>query len=460
MNVFRLFVLGAAVALCAHASGLEVPSRQQVSTPAPADVVQPSDSPPVRAEGRELARQILSDKDLRYVLDRAKAVVKTGFNAGDGYGEVWIRDFATFIELSCDVCDRNDIRENLLMFFRFQGEDGSIIDGFIPAANGNVAYQYIRKPNIPDFLGHKNTVETDQESSLIHAVYRYVRRTGDRSILDVSVDGRNVLARMELAMDFLLQKRYSKRHGLLWGATTADWGDVQPEHAWGVVLDQSSHKAVDVYDNAMFLIAVSNYLSLVGDDREKVARWETVHQNVAKNVRRFLWDEKDQKFIPHLYLNSSPFPEDFDERRIYYHGGTAMAIAAGLLSKEEIKVSLAKMVDNVRKSGAASIGLTLCPVYPKGFFKNPSMAPYSYQNGGDWTWFGGRMIQTLIHHGFVEEAYRELRPMLTRVRKNNGFYEWYTVDNHPRGSGTFRGSAGVLAKSIEMLLTWASATGK
>ena len=37
------------------------------------------------------------------------------------------------------------------------------------------------------------------------------------------------------------------------------------------------------------------------------------------------------------------------------------------------------------------------PPYPEGFFKNPQMrSPYSYQNGGDWCWFGGRMIQALI----------------------------------------------------------------
>ena len=103
------------------------------------------------------------------------------------------------------------------------------------------------------------------------------------------------------------------------------------------------------------------------------------------------------------------------------------------------------------------IGLTIYPPYPEGFFKNPSMKPYSYQNGGDWTWFGGRLIQTLIDHGFVEEAYRELLPMVARVQANDGFYEWYSVDNQPRGSGTFRGSAGVLGKAIEMLIAWAKA---
>jgi hypothetical protein len=136
---------------------------------------------------------------------------------------------------------------------------------------------------------------------------------------------------------------------------------------------------------------------------------------------------------------------------IYYHGGTAVAIEANLLSKEEIKISLDKMVANVKASGAGSIGLTLYPPYPEGSYKNKSMYPYGYQNGGDWTWFGGRMIQQLIKNGFIEEAYEQITPMVKRVKDNDGFFEWYSVDNKPKGSGTFRGAAGVLHKAIVML---------
>ena len=85
------------------------------------------------------------------------------------------------------------------------------------------------------------------------------------------------------------------------------------------------------------------------------------------------------------------------------------------------------------------------------------MVPYGYQNGGDWTWFGGRMIQQLARNGFVEEAYIHLLPMTERVVTNDGFFEWYTIENEPRGSGTFRGSAGVLYKAITMLESWAEA---
>jgi len=36
------------------------------------------------------------------------------------------------------------------------------------------------------------------------------------------------------------------------------------------------------------------------------------------------------------------------------------------------------------------------------------------------------------------------------VKDNNVFYEWYSLNNEPRGSGTFRGEAGVLFKAILM----------
>ena len=377
----------------------------------------------------------------------ARALVRTGLQAGDGYGEVWIRDYNTFIELSAEVFPRDALKENLLVFFRMQGDDGNIIDGFIPKAKATGDYVYILSGLEPRYAGHKNTVETDQESSLVQAARKYVQRTGDRSILDENVGGQTVAARLERAMDFLMTHRFNDKYGLIWGATTADWGDVQPEHDWGVYLNKDTHYALDIYDNAMFLIALEDLMTLVPATK---AKWQPIRKRIAKNTRRFLWDEKNRKFIPHVYLNGSPFPAEFDENRIYYHGGTAVAIEAGLLSKKEIKEATRKMVANVKASGAGSIGLTMYPPYPEGYFKNKSMYPYGYQNGGDWTWFGGRMIQQLIRHGFYEDAYELAQPMVERVKKNNGFYEWYTVRNEPKGSGTFRGEAGVLYQAIRM----------
>jgi glycogen debranching enzyme len=381
----------------------------------------------------------------------AEDLVRKGFTAGDGYGEVWIRDLNTFIELSCSVNDPAVIRKHLITFLKFQQKDGNILDGYIPKASGNGGYNYYTSSAAPEYLGHKNTVETDQESSLIQAISKYIKGTGDRSILSEMVEGISVQQRLELAMNFLLKEKYVAKYGLLWGATTADWGDVQPEHSWGVELDKNSHKSIDIYDNAMFLIAINDYIDFAQLKGKKKQFWEAAAGTLKQNIRKHLWDKDQQKFIPHIYLEGSPFPSSFDESKVYYHGGTAIAIEAGLLSKAEIKTAYLKMQQNVAGAGASTIGLTLYPVYPQGLFQNKGMGPYSYQNGGDWTWFGGRMVIELIRAGFLNEAKESIQPMLDRVIKNKGFYEWYTPDNQPKGSSSFRGEAGVLWSAIQQM---------
>lgn len=408
-----------------------------------------------KKEENTLAEQIRTNEQFQEVKQRALAVVKTGFNAGDGYREVWIRDYNTFIDLSAEVYPAGELKENLLVFFRMQGDDGNIIDGFTPAekiGEGETDFSYSELE--PRYAGHKNTVETDQETSLIQTVFKYVRATGDRAMLDIQIGDKTVAQRMEWAMQFLMDNRFSTEYGLIWGATTADWGDVQPEHGWGVDIDGNTHRAIDIYDNAMFIIALDHMMELLPHTKEK---WLPIRHKLAENTRKHLWDSKNQKFIPHLYLNGSPFPEGFNENEIYYFGGTAVAIEAGLLNEEEIKRSIDEMVLRVKQAGAASIGLTLYPPYPNGFFVNKIMNPeYSYQNGGDWTWFGARMVEQLVNYGFVEDAYEQILPMTERVVKNDGFYEWYTVDNKPKGSGTFRGSAGVLYTALLKLEHWAN----
>jgi hypothetical protein len=397
-----------------------------------------------------LKDQIRRDQNFAFTKAKALEVMKTGFNAGDGYREVWIRDYNTFIELAAQINDKAILKENLLVFFRMQGDDGNIMDGFTPAEQiGAEKYDFIYSKLEPRYAGHKNTVETDQESSLVQAVFKYIQITGDRTILDEKIGDKSVKERLEWSMEFLMKNRFNQKYGLLIGATTADWGDVQPEHGWGVDLDENTHPAIDIYDNAMFVIALNDLQKILPQTK---AKWGTIRKSISDNCRKYLWDSKNQKFIPHIYLEKgSPFPADFDENKIYYFGGTAIAIEAGLLSKAEIKTSLNEMIKRVKQAGAGSIGLTLYPPYPEGFFANKIMNPvYSYQNGGDWTWFGGRMIQQLIKYGFVEEAYEQVQPMVKRVKDNNGFYEWYSVDNKPRGSGTFRGEAGVLFTAISM----------
>jgi glycogen debranching enzyme len=404
----------------------------------------------------ELAEKILNDNRFDIIKEKGLALLSTGFNAGTGYQEVWIRDLNTFIVYSLEALPQEEVREALLKFLYFQGFDGNIIDGYQQISENELIDYYGRytRYDMPGYAFHKNTVETDQETSLIQAFYKYVKHTTDSSILYENINGIQVIDRLDFALNFLMKHRYNSTYGLIWGATTADWGDVQPGHPWGVKLDEFSFPAIDIYDNAMLLIALDNYISLV-NDKGRTKKWKKIYKEVKINIRTHLWDEENQKFRPHVYINAKAFPQLEDENKIFYHGGTAVAIQADLLNKQEVLNSLDKMKQNVKDANAQSIGLTLYPVYPENSFMNKGMVPYGYQNGGDWTWFGARMITALAQYGFVKEAYQELEPMIDRVIANDGFYEWYTVDGRPTGSGEFRGSAGVLMEAIDALIYWA-----
>ena len=175
---------------------------------------------------KELKASIESNESFAFVKQKALEVVKTGFNAGDGYGEVWIRDYNTFIELSAEVYPKEDLKENLRVFMRLQGDDGNILDGFIPqskAVHTEGGYKYHYSELEPNYCGHKNTVETDHESSLVQAVYKYVTKTGDTAFLSEKIGDKTVAERLQWSMEFLMNHRWSKEYGLIWGATTADW---------------------------------------------------------------------------------------------------------------------------------------------------------------------------------------------------------------------------------------------
>jgi glycogen debranching enzyme len=401
----------------------------------------------------ELARQILQDQRLDQVETMALQLLK-GFNAGTSYGEIWIRDFNTFVDGSLRVHSPDEVKERLLLFFKIQGSDGNIPDGAIKSDQANVGYKYMYSDLAPGWAAHKNTVETDQESSLIQAVKKYIDATGDESILTAEIGNRAVISRMDDALQYVLKNRWSDKYGLVTGATTVDWGDVQAQNGWGVVIDDHTKWAISIYDNAMYLMAVRDFIAMMPPHYHSLVDWPKTAAKLKKNIRKHLWDQKAEKYIPHLYLNGSPFPPGFDERQILYTGGTACAILAGLHDRQEIADINRQFVAAAAKETFATIGMTVYPPYPLAEF--PNLPPYTYQNGGDWTWFGGRMIQALTANGYAEEAYKEMSPMIDRVIKNKGFFEWYDVKTGaPSGSRDFRGEAGVLYDAIEQLRAWA-----
>jgi hypothetical protein len=400
-----------------------------------------------------VAREILDDKRLDTIQKRALSLL-TGFSAGTSYNEVWIRDFNTFIKGSLKVHPKEKVKEMLLLFFKIQGEDGNIVDGLVDTSKAHGGYAYRYSSLLPAWAAHKNTVETDQESSLIQAVKKYIDVTGDRSILDEQIAEKSVIQRMEDALSYVMNDRWSVKYGLVKGATTIDWGDVQPERGWGVAINEKTKWAIDIYDNAMFAIALHDFIVLMPKSYKASKNWSLILTKLKLNVRKHLWVATEQKYIPHIYLNGSPFSKGFLERNRIFTGGSICAIIAGFNTPGEIKEINSQMVRAAAKEKFATIGLTVYPPYPASEF--PNMKPYHYQNAGDWTWFGGRITEALAPYHMIAEAYENMKPMMQRTIQHKGFYEWYNVQNGtPNGSGDFRGEAGVLYDSITILKNWA-----
>jgi len=417
---------------------------------------------------KALATEILQDDLLNRVYQKALSILSSGLTAGDRYPEVWIRDMATFLELSCMQGLGCDARKSLRLFFDFQSEAGEIIDGYTGRKESVDSYNYILSGKHPELVGHKNTVETDQESSLVRGVRAYVEATGDLAFLESVVDGNTVLERLAMAIDWVYSNRWSAEYGLAWNGTTIDWGDGQPCRDWQVAedgsmlmperlpalveLNEDSNPALCIYTNAMLCLALKDLGWLCEQVGSDASIWLERGQTLRSRIRQHLWDAGRQKFIPHVYLDKgSPFPADFDEAAIYFHGGTTVAIQAGILEASEIKAHLRALEANVKAAGVRTVGITIWPLYDIPELNNYFFEKkFYYQNGGDWPWWGGRLPQGLLQSGFDEDAYRTLRPIAEMIDEA-GFYEWHHPDGKPEGAANFRGSAGVVGKAIKMI---------
>lgn len=72
----------------------------------------------------------------------------------------------------------------MIIFFQFQQSDGRILDRYVPDPKDmEVGYKYFYFPLVPGYAGHKNIVETNQKTSLIQAVAKYIKFTGGKTIL-------------------------------------------------------------------------------------------------------------------------------------------------------------------------------------------------------------------------------------------------------------------------------------
>jgi hypothetical protein len=136
------------------------------------------------------------------------------------------------------------------------------------------------------------------------------------------------------------------------------------------------------------------------------------------------------------------------EKEILAVGGNAEAIRAGLLSRAEIERFLQVLVERKKRYGLRSVSFTMLPPYPRDFFPHPLLSPWSYQNGGEWDWIGGRLVAALYQAGFRNEAEYYLKEIVDKNLRDGNIFEWADRAGNGQGASFYAGAAGVLGEAI------------
>jgi hypothetical protein len=357
----------------------------------------------------------------------------SGFTAGAGYPQVWLRDAATIIPASRFFYPDAFLVSWLEEHLSFQKPDGGLEDWIDARGRSD-----------------KNTVETDQEASAVHSAYQVFLLKG-KGWLEKKVGGEAIISRLEKAIEFLFQNRFDRERGLITGAHTADWGDVDPEDVdqKAIYVDEKTRWTADIYDQSMCyescreLAAMFSALGI----QEKVDLWLRKAAALREATDRYLWQEDKGFYRVHIHLD--PFPHDFDEDGMFAMGGNAQAIISGLADSGKAGQIIQAALERQDQFRISSISGSLLPPYAAGFFKHPAMdEPYEYQNGGQWDWFGGRLVLAMFENGFSAQAREKLIEIARKDVRNGGLFEWDTKEGAGRGSDDYAGSAGSLARAL------------
>jgi hypothetical protein len=357
----------------------------------------------------------------------------SGFAAGSNYPQIWLRDTNTIIPAARYFYDQSFFTSWLEEHLAFQKQNGSLQDWIDSRGESD-----------------KNTTETDQESSAVQAAFQVYEILGPRW-LEKTITGEKIIDRLERALLFVLHERWDEEHGLVTGAHTADWGDVDmvDDNQQAVYIDDRTHWTADIYDQSMFHQACLNLAEMMKalDESERSVFWEEKARSVKDNSDKWLWQDDKGFYRVHIHLDDLAHP--FDEDDIFAMGGNTAAILSGLADEKKSRRIIEEASRRQEKYQISTISGTLLPPYPKDFFKHPlADDPYEYQNGAQWDWFGGRLIYAMFENGFAEMARGKLASIIQKNLKNRGFFEWDSKDGIGQGSDFYAGSAGSMGKAL------------
>ena len=356
-----------------------------------------------------------------------------GFSAGTEYPQIWSRDANTILSASKFFYGQHVLKSWIEEHLAFQQDNGSLGDWI--NAQGE---------------SEKNTTETDQEASVVQSAYQVFELIGAKWLQE-EIMGEDIINRLDRALMFVLENRFDQKLGLITGAHTADWGDVDLVDAddLSVDVDAKTFWTADIYDQGMFCMAANQLAKMFGElERENRALfWRKTAESIKTNANIRLW-QKDKGFYRiHVHLGS--LQHDFDESDIFAMGGNVTAILAGVANEEQREKILNIALQRQKTYLVSTISGTLLPPYPQNVFKHPLLdSPFEYQNGAQWDWFGGRLVNTLFSSGFSQQAAEKLLEIASKNIANGGFFEWDDQKGTGMGSDFFCGSAGSMGSAL------------
>lgn len=355
------------------------------------------------------------------------------FVPGANYPQVWLRDANTILPVSLFFYETPYLSSWLEEHLAYQSEDGSLQDWVDSSGEWG-----------------KNTTETDQETSAVQAAYRNFTLLGTEWIKK-KVEETKIIDRLEKALLSVLENRFDDNHGLVKGAHTADWGDVDMldpgEEA--VDVDGRTRWTADIYDQSMFYLACLQLAEMCAADGQdqKSAFWKAQADSIQKNTDKWLWNQKKGFYRIHRHLEA--WNHNFDEEDILAMGGNVMAILSGMPDAEKAASIIKELLERQQVFQVSTVSGTLLPPYPENTFKHPLLdTPYEYQNGGQWDWFGGRFISAMFREGFSADAREKLLEIASKNKRNRCLYEWDDRMGTGRGSEDYSGSAGSLGRAL------------
>jgi hypothetical protein len=376
-----------------------------------------------------------------------------GFRPGKAYAEMYVRDIAWGMETAQYYYPDEYLREPIEAYLRRQYTANTVSsDSDFGVVAGAGAIGGIINPN---GRSNKQTITTDEETSLIHAAYLYYNMAYDTAWLESQINGLTIIERLNLAADWLYTHRLDQKLQLLWRGHTTDWGDVKFEKGPGYTdyKPAQDHLTASIYDQAlayMALIELAKMNAAVGNTAHADA-WQTKAEALKAQTNALLWQADRGFYLTHAHI--TPLEHPFDESTMVSISN-ALAVYSGLTDFQQNQAIFHNLEQARIKAGAKKPGLSLYPYYPNQwpnlFFDYLGMGYGNYQNGGVWDWWGGVQIKAEFSNGLAEEAQVHLLQVANDWQKHPGnIIEWHsTTDPRHEGSHYYSAAAGTMGSAI------------